>query len=153
MSAYQDHDMAEIPDLSSWWSEEELEPCPQCGEWKLTPASLDVDSMEMRVSLTCGVIPQPEARLSVVRRVWGRVGFTRHVNPIRPRGRRVTMPTYRLYLEDGSDAGEYRTAGYGFDIGDVIHLGPDRPGWRILEIAEVPEDAPYAGRFMVEPSS
>ena len=53
--------MAEIPDLSSWWSEEELEPCPQCGESKLTPTSLDVDSMEMRVCLTCGVIPQPEA--------------------------------------------------------------------------------------------
>lgn len=63
------------------------------------------------------------------------------------------MPTYRLYLKDGSDAGEYRTAGYGFDVGDVIHLGPDRPGWRILEIAVVPDDAPYAGLFMVEPAT
>jgi len=52
--------MAEIPDLSTWWSEEELEPCPQCGERKLMPASLDLDGMEMRVCLTCGVILQTD---------------------------------------------------------------------------------------------
>jgi hypothetical protein len=77
-----------------------------------------------------------------------RLGSTRP--PSRPR-RGSDEPTYRLYLEDGSDAGEYRTAGWGFEIGDVIHLGPDRPGWRILEIAQVPDDAPYAGLWMVEP--
>jgi hypothetical protein len=55
------------------------------------------------------------------------------------------MPTYRLYLEDGSDAGEYRTAGYGFDVGDVIHLGPDRPGWRILEMRRCGTTRPTPG--------
>jgi hypothetical protein len=34
--------------------------------------------------------------------------------------------------------------------GDVIHLGPDKPGWRILRIAPALEDSPYSGLFMVE---
>jgi hypothetical protein len=60
------------------------------------------------------------------------------------------MPIYRLFLEDGSDAGEYRTAGYGFQEGDVIHLGPGTPGWRILQVAPVPDETLYAGLFAVE---
>jgi hypothetical protein len=55
----------------------------------------------------------------------------------------ATMPTYRLYLEDGSDAGEYRTAGYGFDVGDVIHLGTSS-GYRTPGVTDVLMSAPVS---------
>jgi hypothetical protein len=34
----------------------------------------------------------------------------------------------------------------------VIYLGPDKPGWRILQVAPVPDDTIYSGLFVVEPA-
>jgi hypothetical protein len=36
--------------------------------------------------------------------------------------------------------------------GDVIHPGPDEPGWRILQVAPVPNYTIYSGLLVVEPT-
>jgi hypothetical protein len=48
------------PDVSSWWQDEELEPCPQCGGLQLVPSSPALDAAQIRVCLTCGVVPERE---------------------------------------------------------------------------------------------
>jgi hypothetical protein len=44
--------------VSGWWHDEELAPCPRCGDRRLTPPSPSMDGM--RVCLTCGVVGEPE---------------------------------------------------------------------------------------------
>jgi hypothetical protein len=34
----------------------------------------------------------------------------------------------------------------------VIHLGPDKPGWRILQVTPVPDNTVYSALFVVEPA-
>jgi hypothetical protein len=48
------------PDVSSWWQDDELEPCPQCGNLKLVPSSPALDAARMRICLTCVVVPEAE---------------------------------------------------------------------------------------------
>ncbi|NUR76647.1 MAG: hypothetical protein HOQ28_10240 [Thermoleophilia bacterium] len=52
------------PDLAGWWEDGELEPCPECGEQKLAPASSGSAARHVRVCLVCGVVPEPEAGAS-----------------------------------------------------------------------------------------
>jgi hypothetical protein len=45
--------MNEATDLASWFTDDELEPCPACGELKLIPAP---EGRALRVCLDCGVV-------------------------------------------------------------------------------------------------
>src|SRR5947209_6804365 len=66
-----------------------------------------------------------------------------------------TMPRYRLFLVDGTDAGEFRSSVSTWNPGDVIPMGSKRPGWRVVEVADVTEDDPYgiySAFLVVEPS-
>ena len=45
-------------DLAGWWHDEELVPCPSCGNKQLTPSSPSMAGM--RVCLTCGVLGEPD---------------------------------------------------------------------------------------------
>jgi hypothetical protein len=45
--------------VSGWWHDQELAPCPRCGDRRLTPSSPSMDGR--RICLTCGVIEEPEA--------------------------------------------------------------------------------------------
>jgi ribosomal protein L32 len=47
-------------DLSRWFSPEELELCPNCGERKLIPS--EEAEAEIRVCLSCGVVERREPR-------------------------------------------------------------------------------------------
>jgi hypothetical protein len=44
--------------LAGWWHDEELVPCPSCGNKQLTPSSPSMAGM--RVCLTCGVLGEPD---------------------------------------------------------------------------------------------
>ena len=57
---------------------------------------------------------------------------------------------YRLYLEDGTDVGEFVTAGWGFKAGNQIWDGQHRE-WRIVSVAPAIGDK-YRGLFTVEPA-
>jgi hypothetical protein len=54
--------MADVlaPDVSGWWQDDELEPCPQCGNLQLVPSSPALEAAQIRVCLTCGVVPGRE---------------------------------------------------------------------------------------------
>ncbi len=48
------------PSMGEWWSEEEFEPCPRCGERKMAPSSPSLDGAHIRVCVVCGVVTEPE---------------------------------------------------------------------------------------------
>jgi hypothetical protein len=45
-------------DVAGWWHDDELVPCPRCGNKQLTPSSPSMAGM--RVCLTCGLIGEPD---------------------------------------------------------------------------------------------
>jgi hypothetical protein len=60
------------------------------------------------------------------------------------------MPRYRLFYEDGADAGEARYSVY-VEAGEEIVTGDGRR-LRVLELVDVSEeDSPYAGLLTVAP--
>jgi hypothetical protein len=46
--------------VSGWWHDEELAPCPRCGDRRLTPPSPSLEGR--RVCLTCGVLAAGESQ-------------------------------------------------------------------------------------------
>jgi hypothetical protein len=48
-------------DLVGWFEENELETCPLCGTKKLVPSDEATAGAQLRVCLTCGIVPEPRA--------------------------------------------------------------------------------------------
>lgn len=57
---------------------------------------------------------------------------------------------YRLYLEDGSDVGTFKTIAWDWKEGDEFWDGQHRR-WRIVRLAPA-EGAKFRGLFVVEPA-
>jgi hypothetical protein len=47
------------PDLSQWWSDDDFEECPKCGERKLAPPTALLSEANVRVCVVCGLVTAP----------------------------------------------------------------------------------------------